>query len=78
MKVTTIYYGGGTPTSITAEEMDMLYEEMYEAFPDVKNVREVTVEAGRPDTITPAKLEVLNKWNIDRISINPQSYHQEH
>ena len=49
----------------------MLYEEMYEAFPDVKNVREVTVEAGRPDTITPAKLEVLNKWNIDRISINP-------
>ncbi|MGQ0514602.1 radical SAM protein, partial [Bacillus sp. D-CC] len=75
--VTTIYYGGGTPTSITAEEMDMLYEEMYEAFPDVKNVREVTVEAGRPDTITPAKLEVLNKWNIDRISINPQSYHQE-
>lgn len=35
-KVTTIYYGGGTPTSITAEEMDMLYEEMYEAFPDVK------------------------------------------
>ena len=77
VKVTTIYYGGGTPTSITAEEMDMLYEEMYEAFPDVKNVREVTVEAGRPDTITPAKLEVLNKWNIDRISINPQSYHQE-
>ena len=42
----------------------MLYEEMYEAFPDVKNVREVTVEAGRPDTITPAKLEVLNKWYI--------------
>ena len=40
-------------------------------------MREVTVEAGRPDTITPAKLEVLNKWNIDRISINPQSYHQE-
>ena len=36
VKVTTIYYGGGTPTSITAEEMDMLYEEMYEAFPDVK------------------------------------------
>ncbi|MEI4831312.1 coproporphyrinogen III oxidase [Bacillus sp. FJAT-53711] len=77
VKVTTIYYGGGTPTSITAEEMDMLYEEMYESFPDVKQVREVTVEAGRPDTITPEKLEVLNKWNIDRISINPQSYHQE-
>ncbi len=55
IKVTTIYYGGGTPTSITAEEMDMLYEQMYESFPNVENVREVTVEAGRPDTITPEK-----------------------
>ncbi|MFC3883813.1 coproporphyrinogen III oxidase [Bacillus songklensis] len=77
IKITTVYYGGGTPTSITAEEMDMLYEEMYESFPDVANVREITVEAGRPDTITPEKLEVLKKWNIDRISINPQSYIQE-
>ncbi len=77
VKITTVYYGGGTPTSITAEEMDMLYEEMYTSFPDVKNIREVTVEAGRPDTITPEKLEVLKKWNIDRISVNPQSYTQE-
>ncbi|MCA1030860.1 coproporphyrinogen III oxidase [Bacillus timonensis] len=77
VKITTVYYGGGTPTSITAEEMDMLYEEMYESFPDVDKIREITVEAGRPDTITPEKLEVLKKWNIDRISINPQSYIQE-
>jgi oxygen-independent coproporphyrinogen III oxidase len=77
VKITTIYFGGGTPTSITAEEMDLLYEEMYRSFPDVANVREVTVEAGRPDTISEEKLEVLNKWNIDRISINPQSYTQE-
>ncbi|WP_317951267.1 radical SAM protein, partial [Rossellomorea marisflavi] len=77
VKITTIYFGGGTPTSITAEEMDALYEEMYDSFPDVDKVREVTVEAGRPDTITPDKLKVLNKWNIDRISINPQSYTQE-
>ncbi|WP_078381575.1 coproporphyrinogen III oxidase [Sutcliffiella halmapala] len=77
IKITTVYYGGGTPTSITAQEMDMLYEEMYQAFPDMDQVREVTVEAGRPDTITPEKLEVLKKWNIDRISINPQSYTQE-
>ena len=75
--ITTIYYGGGTPTSITAEEMDALYEDMYKYFPDVKNVREITVEAGRPDTITPEKLDVLKKWNIDRISINPQSYISE-
>jgi oxygen-independent coproporphyrinogen-3 oxidase len=77
ISITTIYYGGGTPTSITAEEMDMLYEEMYNSFPSVEKVREITVEAGRPDTITPEKLDVLNKWNIDRISINPQSYIQE-
>ena len=74
IKITTVYYGGGTATSITAEEMDMLYEEMYAAFPGVENIRELTVEAGRPDTITEEKLDVLNKWNISRISINPQSY----
>ncbi|EIJ81975.1 coproporphyrinogen III oxidase [Bacillus methanolicus PB1] len=74
IRITTVYYGGGTPTSITAEEMDLLYEEMYASFPDVENIREITVEAGRPDTITPEKLDVFKKWNIDRISINPQSY----
>lgn len=77
IKITTVYYGGGTPTSITAEEMDMLYEEMFKAFPGVDNIRELTVEAGRPDTITEDKLNVLKKWNIDRISINPQSYIDE-
>jgi oxygen-independent coproporphyrinogen III oxidase len=77
IRITTVYYGGGTPTSISAEEMDMLYEEMYSSFPDVENIREITVEAGRPDTITPEKLAILKKWNINRISINPQSYIQE-
>lgn len=77
VSITTVYFGGGTPTSITAEEMDLLYEEMHRSFPDVKNIREVTVEAGRPDTITEEKLAVLKKWNIDRISINPQSYENE-
>lgn len=76
-KITTIYFGGGTPTSIEAEEMDALYKTMYESFPHMKEVREVTVEAGRPDTITPEKIEVLKKWNIDRISVNPQSYTDE-
>lgn len=76
VSVTTVYFGGGTPTSITAEEMDALYRELHESFP-MDRVREVTVEAGRPDTITREKLAVLKKWNIDRISINPQSYIQE-
>ncbi len=77
IRITTIYYGGGTPTSITAEEMDYLYEIMNTSFPYIEHVREITVEAGRPDTITPEKLAILKKWNIDRISINPQSYIQE-
>ncbi|SFE26295.1 coproporphyrinogen III oxidase [Alteribacillus iranensis] len=74
--VTTIYFGGGTPTSISAEEMDQLYAKMYEVIP-MERVREVTVEAGRPDTITPDKLQVLRKWNIDRISINPQTFENQ-
>ncbi|MED3661074.1 coproporphyrinogen III oxidase [Ureibacillus terrenus] len=77
VKVTSIYWGGGTPTSIEADEMDELYETMYESFPDPENIREITVEAGRPDTITPEKIAVLKKWGIDRISVNPQSYTDE-
>lgn len=70
VKVMTIYYGGGIFISIIVEEMDMLYEEMYEVFLDVKNVCEVIVEVGCLDIIMLVKLEVLNKWNIDCISIN--------
>lgn len=73
--ITSIYFGGGTPTSIEAEQMDELYERMVQVLP-MENVREITVEAGRPDTITEEKLSVLRKWNIDRISINPQTYTQ--
>ncbi|MGE7843206.1 coproporphyrinogen III oxidase [Lysinibacillus sp. NPDC093712] len=77
MKITSIYWGGGTPTSIEAHEMDALYQTMYDSFPNPETIREVTVEAGRPDTITPEKLAVLKKWGIDRISVNPQSYTDE-
>lgn len=77
MNVTTVYFGGGTPTSITEIEMDLLYDQMYQSFPNTSRIREITVEAGRPDTITVEKLKVLKKWGIDRISINPQSYIQE-
>lgn len=77
MRITSIYWGGGTPTSIEADEMDALYQTMFEAFPNKESIREITVEAGRPDTITPEKIEVLKKWGIDRISVNPQSYTQE-
>ena len=76
-KITSIYFGGGTPTSITAEDMDQLFRTMYRTFPHMDKVRELTVEAGRPDTITREKLEVMKQWEVDRISINPQSFTQE-
>jgi oxygen-independent coproporphyrinogen-3 oxidase len=76
LTVTTIYWGGGTPTSIEAHEMDALFERLRASFPDLSRVRELTVEAGRPDTITPDKINVMRKWNVDRISINPQSFTQ--
>lgn len=77
MNITSVYWGGGTPTSIEAEEMDALYKTMFDSFPNPENIREITVEAGRPDTITPEKINVLKKWGIDRISVNPQSYTDE-
>lgn len=77
LRITSIYFGGGTPTSITAEDLDALFVSMHESFPHMDKVRELTVEAGRPDTITPEKLAVMKKWKTDRISINPQSFTQE-
>jgi oxygen-independent coproporphyrinogen-3 oxidase len=76
-RITSIYFGGGTPTSITAEDMDQLFDKMYRSLPHMDGVRELTVEAGRPDTITREKLDVMKRWEVDRISINPQSFTQE-
>lgn len=76
MAVTTVYWGGGTPTSLEAEQMDALFAVMHQFIPGLDKVRELTVEAGRPDTITPAKVEVMKRWKVDRISINPQSFTQ--
>lgn len=76
VSVTSIYFGGGTPTSIEAHELEMLFEAIAEHFPNGGKSRELTVEAGRPDTITPEKIHVMQKWKVDRISINPQTFTQ--
>ena len=68
----TVYMGGGTPTVLTPEQMDRVLSTTRSSF-DFSGVRELTVEAGRPDTITPEKLEVMKKNGVDRISINPQT-----
>lgn len=77
LPITTVYFGGGTPTSISAEQMDALFSQMKRSFHAFDGVREWTVEAGRPDTIDEEKLHVLKKWGVDRISINPQSFRNE-
>ena len=71
-KLETVYFGGGTPTSVSAEQLRDLIHCVKESF-DMSNVREFTVEAGRPDSITAEKLEMLKEEKISRISINPQS-----
>ena len=68
----SIYIGGGTPTTLTAEQLDDLLATVKEHI-DLEKCREFTVEAGRPDTITYEKLEAIKKYGIERISINPQS-----
>ena len=72
----TIYFGGGTPTSLPAEDIDAILCKLEQLF-DTKNALEFTVEAGRPDSITEEKLKVLASHGISRISINPQTMNQK-
>jgi oxygen-independent coproporphyrinogen-3 oxidase len=75
-KLTTVYFGGGTPTTLSAQQLDRLLGLIKSSF-DFTYVREFCVEAGRPDSITEDKLKILKKWGVDRISINPQSMQQK-
>ena len=72
----TVYIGGGTPTTLSAEQMDRLLTKIEENF-DFTHVKEFTVEAGRPDSVTREKLEAIKKHNVDRISVNPQTMKDE-
>ena len=73
LKLTSVYWGGGTPTTLSAEDLDRVLTVVEDNF-DLSNCTEYTVEAGRPDTITEEKLNVLKKHNVGRISINPQTF----
>ena len=68
----SIYMGGGTPTTLSAGQLDELCSWIEEEF-DLSSLREYTVEAGRPDTITQEKLLVLGRHGVDRLSVNPQT-----
>ena len=72
----TVYMGGGTPTALLPEEMDSLLSLLEDHF-DIGNVHEFTVEAGRPDSISEEKLQVLKAHKVTRISVNPQTMNQK-
>lgn len=74
MKVSTVYIGGGTPTILTAEQLETLLSKVRE---HVGELREFTCEAGRPDTITAEKLKIAAKYGVDRISVNPQTLNDQ-
>ena len=75
-KLNTIYVGGGTPTTLTAKQLHRLMCVLEEAF-DYGQLRELTVEAGRPDSVTPEKFRTLKAHGVTRVSVNPQTMNQE-
>ncbi|HAK58538.1 MAG TPA: coproporphyrinogen dehydrogenase HemZ [Lachnospiraceae bacterium] len=75
-KLHSIYVGGGTPTSLDEKNLQRLMEIIRKTLP-MDEVIEFTVEAGRPDSITREKLEILKEFGVNRVSINPQSMLQD-
>lgn len=75
-KLDTVYIGGGTPTTLEPYQLERLLIEIERHF-DLSHVKEFTVEAGRPDSITREKLEVIRRHSVTRISINPQTMNQK-
>lgn len=72
LRLETVYFGGGTPTTLSAEQLSLLLRTVEENF-DLSTLREYTVEAGRPDTVTADKLAALRAAGVGRVSINPQT-----
>ena len=77
LNIETVYFGGGTPTSINEDEFENIMNKIYNSFVENRHVKEFTVECGRPDSITFEKLKTMKKYNVTRISINPQTMNDE-
>lgn len=75
-RLDTVYIGGGTPTTLSPQLLDRVISHLKGKFP-MENVLEFTVEAGRADSITKEKLQVLKKHGVTRISVNPQTMKEE-
>ncbi|MCQ2435848.1 MAG: coproporphyrinogen dehydrogenase HemZ [Clostridia bacterium] len=76
MSVSTLYIGGGTPTTLNAAQLKILLSKLSSRV-DVSSLREFTVEAGRPDTVTAEKLALLREFGVTRVSINPQTLNDD-
>lgn len=76
LRVVSIYIGGGTPTTFSHSQLDLLLSKLKDKI-DFSTVDEFTVECGRPDTITKEKLEVLKKHGVNRVSVNPQTLNNQ-
>lgn len=75
-KIVTVYIGGGTPTVLDSEQLRILLDCVCESF-DLSGVREFTLEAGRPDTVTKEKLDIAVANGVTRVSINPQTMNDD-
>ena len=75
-EIESLYIGGGTPTTLDEAALEAFLQEIQEHF-DLSHLREFTVEAGRPDTITEGKLRIMEHYGVDRISISPQTMKQD-
>lgn len=76
LRLETVYFGGGTPTTLSAEQLTALFRVVESAF-DLSYLREYTVEAGRPDTVTAEKMAAIRAAGVGRVSINPQTLQPE-
>ncbi|MDR3595764.1 coproporphyrinogen III oxidase [Clostridium sp.] len=73
LNIESVYFGGGTPTAVNDEEFSKIMKAIYINFIKDNKVKEFTVECGRPDTLTKNKLQTMKEYDVDRISINPQT-----
>lgn len=72
-KIDCVYFGGGTPTSIDEKSFEKIMQSIYDNFVYKKDIREFTVECGRVDSISLDKLNTMKRFDVNRISINPQT-----
>lgn len=75
--IENVYFGGGTPTSVNNDQFEQIMKNIYNKFVYKSNLKEFTVECGRPDSINFEKLDTMRRYKVTRISINPQTMNDD-